>query len=138
MACFLVPVGEAVVTTIVQKVIEKREKKSGTEKSKTEKSGSTKLTWSRRLSWLNKMLWGGSILLAFEHVWHGELSFVPPFLTAMKSPAETAVMLHEMATFGVAMAVAITAVWGVMVLIAELKTRSASRVKAVPVAGAAE
>ena len=128
MACFVVPAGEAVITTVVQKVMEKRGKKTGALNAK----------WAQRLGWLNKMLWGGSILLAFEHIWHGELSFVPPFLTAMKSPAETAAMLHEMATFGVAMSVAITAVWGVMVLIAELKARSASRMKAVPVAGAAE
>ncbi len=135
MACFIVPAGEAVVTTVVQKIIEKREKKSG-----DAKSGSAKLTWSRRLGWLNKMLWGGSILLAFEHVWHGEISFVPPFLTAMQTPDEIPVMLHEMATYGTAMAVAITVVWGVMVLVAELKARAAGVqpvVKAKPVAGGA-
>ena len=74
MACFLVPVGEAIVTTVVQKVAEKREKKDETEKM--EKTG---LKWSRRLSWLNKMLWGGSIMLALEHVWHGEVVPWPPF-----------------------------------------------------------
>ena len=68
MACFLVPVGEAVVTTVVQKVVESREKKT-----KAARTGSTRLTWSRRLGWLNKILWGGSILLAFEHIWHGEI-----------------------------------------------------------------
>jgi hypothetical protein len=118
MACFIVPGGEAVVATVIQKIIEKREKKSG----KTERTG---LTWSRRLSWLNKMLWGGAILLAFEHLWHGEISFVPPFLTAMKTPDEIPVMLHEMATFGTAMAITVTVVWGVMLLVLELKTRSA-------------
>ncbi len=29
MACFLVPAGEAIVTTVVQKVVEKREKGVG-------------------------------------------------------------------------------------------------------------
>jgi hypothetical protein len=126
MACFIVPAGEAVITTVVQKVMEKRGKKFG----------GISIKWSQRLGWLNKMLWGGSLMLALEHVWHGEVSFVPPFLTAMKSPADTATMLHEMVTFGVTMAVAVTAVWGVMVLVAELKERSASRVKTVSISEA--
>jgi len=34
------------------------------------------------LGWLTNMLWGGSLLLAFEHVWHGEETPWFPFLTA--------------------------------------------------------
>ncbi len=128
MACFLVPVGEAIVTTVVQKVMEKREKKSG-----VVKTGKTGLTWSKRLSWLNKMLWGGSLLLTLEHVWHGEIIASPPFLTAMQNPENTAAMLHEIATFGVTMAVVVTAIWGVMILVAELKARSKSMIKTAPV-----
>ena len=119
MACFLVPAGEAIVTTVVQKVVENKEKKDGGEKASV-----TGLKWSRRLSWLNKMLWGGSLLLALEHVWHGEIVPWPPFLTAMENPADVAPMLHEMATFGSAMAITVTAVWGIMVLVAELKSRA--------------
>ncbi len=130
MACFLVPVGEAIVSTVIQKVVQKKEQKSG-----IEKAGHTGLTWSRRLSWLNKMLWGGSLLLALEHVWHGEIIARPPFLTAMQSSEGTATMLHEIATFGVAMAVAVTAVWGIMVLVVELKSKAARQVKAAPVGG---
>jgi hypothetical protein len=131
MACFLVPAGEAIVTTVVQKVVQKREKTGG---EKAEKTG---LTWSRRLSWLNKMLWGGTILLALEHIWHGEVVPWPPFLTAMATPSEVGPMLHEMATFGVAMAITVTAVWGIMILVAELKTRAAPKVKTSPAAGGA-
>ena len=130
MACFLVPVGEAIVTTVAQKVAEKREKKE-----ETEKSAKTGVKWSRRLSWLNKMLWGGSIMLALEHVWHGEVVPWPPFLTAMEHPGEVVPMLHEMATVGVAMAVAVTAIWGIMILVAELKTKAITRIKANPVSG---
>ncbi len=130
MACFLVPVGEAIVTTIVQKVVEKREKKTG-----GEKTGNTGLTWSRRLSWLNKMLWGGSVLLAFEHIWHGEIIARPPFLTAMQNPEDTATMLHEIATFGVAMAITVTVVWGIMILIAEIKAKAMPKVETAPVSG---
>ena len=113
MACFLVPMGEAIVTTVVQKVVENKEKKVG---------GETKITgvsWSRRLSWLNKLLWGGVILLAIEHIWHGEVSPLPPFLTAMKTPEEIPVMLHEMGTVGVTMAIVVTVTWAVIVMIAE-------------------
>jgi hypothetical protein len=123
MACFLVPTGEAIVTTVVQKVMEKRGKKGGV----------LSLKWSQRLGWLNKMLWGGSLMLALEHVWHGEVTFVPPFLTAMKDPGDTATMLHEMATFGVTMAIVVTAVWGVMVLVAEMKERSVRKINSTPV-----
>lgn len=133
MACFLVPAGGAIVTTVVQKVVEKRERKAGGEKAKK-----TGLTWSRRLSWLNKMLWGGTILLALEHIWHGEVVPWPPFLTAMETPSEVAPMLHEMATFGVAMAITVTAVWGIMILVAELKAKAAMpKVKESPASGGA-
>jgi hypothetical protein len=133
MACFLVPVGEAIVTTVVQKVAEKREKKSG-----VVKTGTVGLTWSRRLSWLNKMLWGGSALLALEHVWHGEIIASPPFLTAMQNSQDTSTMLHEIATYGVAMAVTITVIWGIMILIAEIKAKAAPAPNTTPVSGGAE
>ena len=130
MACFLVPAGEAVVTTIVQKVVENREKKVGGERTKK-----TGLSWSRRLSWLNKLLWGGTILLALEHVWHGEVVPWPPFLTAMKNPGDVAPMLHEIATVGVAMAITVTVVWAIMVMVAELKAKAVPEAKGNPVGG---
>jgi hypothetical protein len=130
MACFVVPVGEAVVTSIVQKIVEKREAKAG-----GEDKGTISRKWSQRLGWLNKMLWGGGILLAFEHLWHGEVVPWPPFLTAMENPADVSPMLHEMATFGVAMAVTVTTVWAIIVLIAEIKAKAAPEVKRIPVSG---
>jgi hypothetical protein len=132
MACFLVPAGEAIVTTVVQKVVEKREKKSGS--TVTAKTG---IKWSRRLSWLNKLLWGGSILLAFEHIWHGEIVPWPPFLTATATPSEISPMLHEMTTIGGAMAITITVIWLIMILVAELKAKVAPDVKAEPASGGA-
>jgi hypothetical protein len=130
MACFLVPAGEAVVTTVVQKVAEKREKKVGGERAR-----SMGVKWSRRLSWLNKMLWGGTVLLALEHVWHGELVPWPPFLTAMGNPADVASMLHEMATVGVAMAIAVTIVWAIIVTIVELRAKTIPEAKVKAVGG---
>jgi len=130
MACFLVPAGEAVVTTVVQKIVENREKKAGGERAK-----SMGVKWSRRLSWLNKLLWGGTILLALEHIWHGEVVPWPPFLTAMRNPAEVAPMLHEMATIGVAMAVFVTIIWGIVVLVVELRAKAMPEAKTSPASG---
>jgi fatty acid desaturase len=123
MACFVVPMGEAIITTVVQKVVEKREKKTVNISPK----------WSRRLSWLNIMLWGGTLMLAIDHLISGEVTFYPPFLTALQNPADTAVMLREMATVGVAMAAAVTAVWGIMVLVVEFKSRLIPKTKTQPV-----
>ena len=63
------------------------------------------------------MLWGGSALLAFEHVWHGEVTPWFPFLTNASTPEQASEMLHEMATNGVAMAVLVTLAWIAMVCI---------------------
>ena len=116
MACFVVPVGEAVVTTVIQKVVERKEKKYGVKKAKERV-----LSWSKRLRILNGLLWGGSMLLAFEHIWHGEVVLWPPFLTAMRNPAEVGPMLHEMATIGSGMAIFVTFVWAVAMTVVELR-----------------
>jgi hypothetical protein len=81
------------------------------------------------------MLWGGTILLALEHVWHGEVVPWPPFLTAMANPAEVAPMLREMAIVGVTMALAVTFVWSIIVTVAELKARAIPMAKESPVSG---
>lgn len=129
MACFLVPTAEAVVTTVMTKVIESKEKtKLPEERTENEVSVDTsvKIPLSRKMKWLNNMLWGGSALLAFEHVWHGEVTPYFPFLTAAGDPASAAEMLHEMATAGVLMAVLVTAVWGCMVVTADYLAKKAS------------
>jgi hypothetical protein len=119
MACFIVPGTEAVVTTIVTKVIEHKEKKEEAEKLEHGVSVAelNKEHLSSKLKRLNYLLWGGSGLLAFEHLWHGEIQPFFPFLTAASNPADTAEMLHEMSTIGVCMAVLVTAVWGVMTFV---------------------
>lgn len=108
MACFVVPATEAIVTTVVQKVVKKKEGDNVSE---------NKIRFSEKLKWLNGMLWGGSGLLAFEHLWHGEVTPFFPFLTAASDPADRAEMLHEMATSGSAMAILVTAVWAGAVIV---------------------
>ena len=104
MACFLVPTTEAIVTTGI--------------KHAADKKGSDNI-FIKKMGWLNTMLWGGSALLAFEHVWHGEVTPWFPFLTAAQNAEDAAEMLHEMMTSGVAMAILVTLAWVVMVLVAQ-------------------
>ena len=131
MACFLVPTAEAVVTTIATKVIESKEKENPTQVRAEDISvdSETKIPFSRKMKWLNNMLWGGSALLAFEHVWHGEVVPFFPFLTAASDPSSAAEMLHEMATAGVLMAVLVTAVWGCMVATVNYMEKKANDAK---------
>ena len=117
MACFLVPTGEAIITTAITKIEEKKAVEAPAE-AHVEKTGKVPIT--RKLKWLSHMLWGGAALLAFEHLWHGEVVPFPPFLTAMNDPGDTAEMLHEMSTVGVTMAVIITVVWVGMCIAADV------------------
>ena len=112
MACFIVPAVEAAVVTAVEKAEEKKELHTGEGTKSREEAVSIPL--SRKLKWLTYMLWGGVVLLAFEHIWHGEVVPWFPFLTAMGNAANAAGMFHEMATVGVCMAILITVVWLVM------------------------
>ncbi len=108
MACFTVPVAEAIIVSAVAKNAKKEDL-----------TVETKIPMKVKLKWLSALLWGGAILLAFEHVWHGEVVPWFPFLTAMNDPADAAEMVHEMSTVGVTMAVLVTVVWFAMCKVAD-------------------
>ena len=125
MACFLVSVAEAAVVKVAETVEEKKEIKLGAHEG--ESAHANKIPLSRKLKWLFNLLIGGSVLLMFEHIWHGEITAWFPFLTAMSDPADTAEMLHEMATVGVSMAVLMTVIWaGICICADAIVKRSAS------------
>jgi hypothetical protein len=96
MACFIVPMSVAIVIGAIRK----------------------KIPAALHINWLIALLGGGVVALAVEHIAHGEVVLYPPFLTAMSSPAETAVMLSEMATIGSAMAIVCVLIWVGMVVYA--------------------
>lgn len=124
MACFTVPLVESVVVTAVEKAEQKKEN-SAAEQGKPS-AGKAMIPLSRKFKWLNGMLLGGSALLAFEHVWHGEVTPWFPFLTAMSDKTDTMEMLHEMSTVGVSMAALVTAAWlGICVAAEAILKRSA-------------
>ena len=118
MACFLVPTAEAIIAGVSKKSVKKHEKKE-----------SGKIPFSTKLGWLVKMSAFGAILLAFEHVWHGEVVPFFPFLTNAVDPKDRAEMFHEMATTGVLMAVLITVVWVGMLVAAHFIEKSAKEAK---------
>lgn len=128
MACFLVPAAEAVITTVAAKVLKSREKEETVKVSFADDTveEAAKIKFSTKLGWLNKLLWGGSALLAFEHLWYGEVLPFFPFLTAVET-GETAEMLAEMGSAGVTMALLVTAVWGVMLAVSSIMERRALR-----------
>ena len=107
MACFTAPLAGAAVAAVVQKAT----------------AGKARNPFLRKLHWLVKMSLGGSFLLAIEHIYHGEITFFPPFLTAMKDPNDTKEMLHEIMTVGVSMAVLLLVVWIGMVVVSEIAER---------------
>lgn len=95
MACFIAPLSLGIVTTVFRK----------------------KIPENLKIGWLNIMIFGGAIMLAVEHIAHGEIVLYPPFLTAMMTPADIAAMLQEMAVIGGTMTIAMVAIWAVMVYI---------------------
>ena len=125
MACFIVPGTEAIITTIATKVIKSREVEEAKKlHSDARENDFTKIKFSQKLGWLNKLLWGGSTLLAFEHLWHGEIIPSFPFLTAVQN-GETANMLAEMSSNGVMMSVLITTIWIGMVVVYSMMEKKA-------------
>ncbi len=109
MACFTVPLATAAAASIIKNTLP---------------ANARRTTFATKLGWLGKMMFGGSLLLAIEHVYHGEVTLTPPFLTAIaEGPEAVSEMLHEMATRGVAMTVLVIAVWAAMVVFSTFAER---------------
>lgn len=133
MACLLVPATEAVIVTAITKIAETKEKKQKEENGVKEETAADrvqaeeiKIPFTRKLKWLSKLLWGGSILLAFEHIWHGEIVPYFPFLTAMADADETRIMLEEMSTVGVTMALLVSTVWAGMLIVSSVMEKKSA------------
>ncbi|MDR0782801.1 MAG: hypothetical protein LBE83_03475 [Propionibacteriaceae bacterium] len=118
MACLLVPATQALIVTAAKSRVKETP-------AKASRSG---ISWGRKLTWLTTMLWGGALLLGLEHIWHGEITAAFPFLPALTSLAGIQAMAVELATTGVAMALTVTVVWGLMVAAVEFFPRLATAV----------
>ena len=111
MACFTVPLATAVLATAAKSALPASARKN---------------PFVAKLGWLGDLMFGGSFLLAIEHVYHGEIIFAPPFLTAVRD-GDTAGMLREMATRGTSMALLLVAAWVAMVAVSTARERAAAK-----------
>lgn len=102
MACFLIPMGLGIVTTLLARFLPKR--------------------WN--VGWLNAILWGAVAMLAVEHVAHGEVIPYPPFLTAGILD-----VLPEMISVGVPMAAFSAALWASLVVANEYMAKNTGMIK---------
>ena len=112
MSCFIVPLVQAIGTSIYRKCAEK---------SISDPSSSF---LKQQVPALEKMLWGGSVVLIVDHIINGELTWRFPFFTALTAADGASVMLREMLTVGVPMSVVLTAVWALYALL--LKRRAST------------
>lgn len=92
MACFITPLTIGLALALVKRVFKNLYEKA-------------------RLTFLEITLLGGSAILAVEHVWRGEVTPYPPFLTAAKNPAEIPVMINEVMFVGGLMSIASMIPW---------------------------
>ncbi|MBQ3922467.1 MAG: hypothetical protein II707_04150 [Spirochaetales bacterium] len=121
MACFTVPLAEAVVVSAAKAVILRKGGNHTEEKLEKIKK------MRENVGILEKMLYGGSALLAVEHLFHGEIMLYPPFLTAMQTPENIPEMLHEISTVGVGMALTVTAAWAIAMGVRAIMKRFAKK-----------
>jgi len=105
MACFTAPLAAAIAAGVVRRTV----------KTKDADDPET-ISWATKLGWLEKLSFGGCALLAFEHIWHGEIIFQFPFLTGVRD-GNTAEVLREIATVGGTMTVLILAIWAGMLVV---------------------
>jgi len=115
MSCFVVPLAQAVATTIYRRLNAKN------------LSAPDASPLKRHIPDLEKMLWGGSLMLIVDHVINGELTWRFPFFTALGETGGAAVMLREMLLVGVPMAVVLTLAWALYAVWKEKRQAVISR-----------
>lgn len=100
MACFIVPLTQAVATTLYRK--------------HTSRPSST---IAQALPRLEAMLYGGTAMLVVDHIISGEVIPAFPFFTALTVSGGALEMLKEMVTVGLPMSLIVTAIWAVAYLL---------------------
>lgn len=106
MACFIVPLTQAIATTAVRRRAQRANQHS---------------VIIDQLPQLELMLWGGSAMLIVDHIISGEIMPMFPFFSALLEEGGLATMLREMLTVGVPMSLLVTAIWGVMVAMKKVR-----------------
>ena len=120
MACFTVSAVAAIGVAIARHIVKHHENKLVIEGKEVapEKFGSD-TKWSKKLAYLELVLGSGSLVLAGEHIFHGEVTPFPPFITAMANAEDTATMWQEIGTIGVGMLAILVIAWLAGVLLVD-------------------
>ena len=106
MACFVVTTVAALGVEVTRQIVKHHEKKNELSVP------SERFIDSKKLGALELMMWGGSLLLAGEHAFHGEITYQFPFLTAVSEGEDATIeMLQEMGTVGVGMLAILVVTW---------------------------
>lgn len=113
MACFIVPLTQAVATTLYRRNLEKKSSLALVGERVPQNGGK-----GDSLRQLELMLWGGSAMLIVDHIINGELMPFFPFFSALLTEGGAGVMLREMLTVGVPMSVLVTAIWAAVQVVA--------------------
>ena len=118
MACFSAPLAAAIAAGVVRHAV--KGKDAGDPET---------ISWATKLGWLEKLSFGGCALLAFEHIWHGEIIFQFPFLTGVRD-GNGAEVLQEIITVGGTMTALIFAVWIGMLIVSSVIVKRGKTVQA--------
>ncbi len=116
MACFIVPMTQAIATTVIRK--------SALKQSDTQTIKQSDSPLMLHVPALEKMLWGGTVMLIVDHIINGEVTWKYPFFTALTETGGVGVMLREMLTVGLPMSVVLTLVWIGYSLLKERNTQT--------------
>jgi len=108
MACFVVPLAQAVATSIYRKHSQKSESIS---------------IFSQQLPKLETMLYGGSAMLIVDHAIAGEIMPSFPFFSALLTEGGAMEMLREMLTVGLPMSIFVTLIWGCICAVSAYKLK---------------
>lgn len=112
MACFIVPLAQAVATTLYRRNLERKNSLAPVGERVPDLSGGKGASLQR----LELMLWGGSAMLIVDHIISGELMPVFPFFSALLVEGGALTMLREMLTVGVPMSLLVTGIWALTVV----------------------
>lgn len=113
MACFVVPLTQAIATTAIRR-----------RAAKAAANNQVVSPWMSQLPRLEAMLWGGSAMLVLDHVVSGELMPIFPFFSALLQEGGQWTMLREMLTVGLPMSLLVTAIWAISVAVSLKKQQA--------------
>ncbi len=95
MACFIVPMTQAIATSIARRRMKGRVE-------------TTENPWLHQLPKLELMLWGGTLMLIVDHILNGEMTWEYPFFTILAHKEGFHLMMGEMLGVGLPMSVVIS------------------------------